>query len=1152
MASIFDFDDDQDLASPSSSPVVKKEVVRNASPPAIPKLETEEDETSPTSNSTTADTNDSTGTAADTTNDNNSNGSPARSRTACPILKGSRHARNRRRQQEEVEKQNLGLNSLSQDNNNKHVRFTKKRNGKSKKNQGSDDEDEANPSFSTPSIKIAPRRKKRKKPNNTNGTNGSTNNNNNTAGISKAKLTRPTSATRKSSADSNKTTKTASPADDFFKSPPPPCSMKSELSVADKLKRELKKLEKEQQKLSTSSPTVEVVSRRRIRGAGGDVFAAQDAGNHQMIHDECAYLTSTVLGYPTKSSKILKAPLIESVAELAALLSDTKVRRVLWQGDDKHKATVEDVLDVLQHTTSGLMEKTSTCRWRSLTQRLELVHPKGGGEEPQESANNQQQPSIVEAYYTGLLLDALTAIVSFLSWDVTIDSQASVFHKNSTGARAFRQTILNHEGALPAIMFIMRQNDPMVASILDPTDNNPMEEIPPQDLSQGSAKNNLSQLSEVSSIHSAGAADAAEDPTAGGRRKRRHNNLSQSSSEDNPEPPPNAEEPTRPHDPTIAGRRKRRRKKDRSLETIAEDGSVAMSLTGANVSGAATPPRSPPRVVFGNAAGGETEDGFSPSSRQSSRQSSPTAARRGGGDDASSLMSCDSALLKIHAQLGKARERFALPDQALRQPGSQILHNCQGHRELPLAFGGKDRAGCASSVALKALNRLLSGKEEGDKHSCLDESASESSKRLSQPDDFDSDDDDEDCGDSNTRSPVRRKPNAPEDDEALNDNPLLQTNRVLGSSGAVASLAEAMAETLTATIEEIEHRSFPTSCQACLQHLHGKLEALASLVDNACLLYDNNRIELSSASTETTELDDEKCQGGVLVASQVLFLKVWLRQKEQVNGKKPTPTTMELLNEMGHTVFTTLTSLTHLNSLAADQMGIQYRDNSDPLVDSLSKDGSWSGVQLLGQILYQTATNSDGNLTSKVAYDTCIFCLNALTNIVGDETTGNARRILLSMECLRGDKPIPFLTWLTQTLVGQTESFRDSIMKGSFGSNSAAGPNQHSQRVLTKNENEKLVIAGHGCVLLACLLMDAPDDAPGLKDATSSIRELILSEMPLNDENGLLSGTKFLKNTLRAFSNFIYSRIGDLSVAIIGPVRELITGLDKIKVEVVS
>lgn len=571
------------------------------------------------------------------------------------------------------------------------------------------------------------------------------------------------------------------------------------------------------------------------------------------------------------------------------------------------------------------------------------------------------------------------------------------------------------------------------------------------------------------------------------------------------------------------------------------------------------------------------------------------------GDDASSMNSCDSTLIKIHDRLSKTRLKFiqsALPEKEQQKKNKQhsgnsnTTHQCQGHRELPLAFGGKDSAGSAASIALKTLHRLLLGKEEGDERSCLDEVEAESPSRIHRQRDF-----------MSPSSPGMMSPKAAmsEEDELMN-NPLLQTNRILGESGVIPSLVQGMAETLSAVIEELDQTGANSSppCMACLQHLHDKFQGLAPIVDNACLMHDDNRTDLCSVLVETGDYSSNS-SGGSLVGSLVLFLKRWLQQKSPKKGKRGSNNMITLLNEIGLSVLRTLTSLTHDNSLAAEQLAIRYCELSAVGKAAAS---SWSGVNVISQVLFSAVIGNESGGGNKFTYDTRIFCLNTLANVVKDEPHGDVRSALLSMKWPQAAGPddnasnVLFLRWLTQWLLSQTESFRNAIMKGTFGgknpdpavSSSPVGAssktNIHSQRELDKHENEQLTTAGNGCVLLACLLMDPPKSnairgrntstspkkksGSPRKNSTSSktiinvmsmatvtqkIRELILSEMPLDDSfggNGGLTGTTFIQNTLRAFSNFLYFEMGDLSVAVVGPVRKLILELEKIQVEVVT
>ena len=1000
-------------------------------------------------------------------------------------------------------------------------------------------------------------------------------------------------------------------------------------SLSEQIQQKLQKHERQQQKMIGPAAAADnndnhpknaaavVVVSRKVRGAGQDVYAMQDAGNFQMMHDECAYLASMIVSCPA-SHIPAKTNLIDSVAELALLLSDTKTRRTLWGNsattasskkttsrgrrrqhqhkEDNENVALEGILDVLRHTTSALAEKfDSGLHFYALLQKLNRADPNqdddDGETKGSTNTKNKGKPrsNIVETYHRGLLLDSLAAIVSSLSWDCTIDNRASAYFQNATGAKSLRKAILQHEGALTAIMYIIRHSDPMVSSILE-------AQVPEEMLAGSSSVTSVMENSHKQQQHETQASGIGMSSMQQSPSKSK-DGRSVASSQDNESVVTSS---TR-EDPTMAGRRKRKRKKGGSmLDAIAEDESVALSFTGGTTKGTMTPPRSPPRVVFRQpqtSSDSRSKLSFTSEDAMSSppRSRSPLRRRgrqsRQGLDDDSSMNSCDSTLLKIHDRLGKIRAKFVqpaanAPKQQLQQQhalANSKSHECQGHRELPLSFGGKDPAGSAASMALDALHRLLAGKEEGDTHSCLDD-IEEESPRKNHDHEFMSpgseDDEHEGYGGMQDEESKPQATKESEEDELLRNNPLLQTNRMLGASGVIPSLVQGMAETLSAIIEELDQQGPKSNpCLACMQHLFDKFQGLAPVVDNACLLHDDNRTDLCAASIETGDYSNNS-SGGTLIGSLVLFLKRWMQHKSKSpkNGKRGPNKTARLLNEMGLSVLRTLTSLTHDNSLAAEQLAIRYCEISDTGKKLTAKAvASWNGVHVVGQVLYNAVTTNEA---SKNAYDTRIFCLNTLANVVGDEPHGDVRRAILSLKFPpagpgKGKSSVLFLRWLTQWLMSETESFRDAIMKGSFGGADASS-NVHSDRELDAAEHEKLMTAGNGCVLLACLLMGPPKSnairgtgSPGsskknsgsksssnskmgdMEVVTQKIREIVLAEMPLDDSgSGGSTGTTFIRNTLRAFSNLLYFSVGDLSVAVVAPVRNLISELDKIQVEV--
>jgi hypothetical protein len=188
-------------------------------------------------------------------------------------------------------------------------------------------------------------------------------------------------------------------------------------------------------------------------------------------------------------------------------------------------------------------------------------------------------------------------------------------------------------------------------------------------------------------------------------------------------------------------------------------------------------------------------------------------------------------------------------------------------------------------------------------------------------------------------------------------------------------------------------------------------------------------------------------------------------------------------------------------------------------------------------ILKVVIDNEGQSSADKMRYDSVIFCLNTLTNVV--ESGGN-RKILAEMEVPGSHGKELFLTWLTRWVVSQTTSFRDAVVGSTFGSS----PSKHASRQLDAQEEEKLVTAGNGFVLLACLM---EDNRGGTDSAvTDGIRDLVLAQVPGDDSDTSIT---FMKNTLKAFCNFYHYSIGDLSVAVVAPVKKLIQQLEVIQSE---
>ena len=251
-----------------------------------------------------------------------------------------------------------------------------------------------------------------------------------------------------------------------------------------------------------------------------------------------------------------------------------------------------------------------------------------------------------------------------------------------------------------------------------------------------------------------------------------------------------------------------------------------------------------------------------------------------------------------------------------------------------------------------------------------------------------------------------------------------------------------------------------------------------------------------------------------------------------------------------------LTSLTHDNALAAEQMTIC---NDFVLEHEFTSSASIRGIDLLAELVYRLDEEHESqqrasrhskahakNGRKKTAndqdlqrYDSTIFCLNTLANIIEAE---GVRRILAELHVPNedddDDESMLWLEWLCQWFVEKTEGFQDAIM--SIGNDRGS-----SDRELEKHEEDRLVAAGNGCVLLACLMKE-PEEISEAPESTNTIRNLILDQMPSN-EDGTSTGATLIINTLKAFCNFYQFSLGELSVAVVTPVKKLIEELEELQ-----
>jgi hypothetical protein len=221
------------------------------------------------------------------------------------------------------------------------------------------------------------------------------------------------------------------------------------------------------------------------------------------------------------------------------------------------------------------------------------------------------------------------------------------------------------------------------------------------------------------------------------------------------------------------------------------------------------------------------------------------------------------------------------------------------------------------------------------------------------------------------------------------------------------------------------------------------------------------------------------------------------------------------------------------------------------------------GLDVIAEILYMAGTTcyvDSSPDTHKLKYDTIIFCLNTLANVV--ESSGGFDRIgeikIFPLPPSSGDdncntapdqsrvKGRLFLSWLTQWLTDETSSFRDVLLDSSTAI--------ISERKFENTDSERLVTAGNGFVLLSCLLikdnykkgssLPSPSSTDkSIASSMSSISNSILIHLPGSDNS---SKIQYIRSTLVAFCNFYHYSLGELSVAVVAPVKVIISRLDNI------
>jgi len=369
-------------------------------------------------------------------------------------------------------------------------------------------------------------------------------------------------------------------------------------------------------------------------------------------------------------------------------------------------------------------------------------------------------------------------------------------------------------------------------------------------------------------------------------------------------------------------------------------------------------------------------------------------------------------------------------------------------------------------------------------------------------------------------------------------NPLIFKNVMLRQSGSLSFLAEAMTLALQAVYNFLPlpdnsqlHLSHTTLCDCprCFKVLREKISTLSTILDGACCISEMNRnIICSCGKSRKTDLLDETFTVRLLSFS-FKFVDVMSSFRARAQYELSSHSFCDIFT----CVLRTLTSLTHDNDLAATHI-VTYLDQERCLT------GTSLLVLLLSEIIQAQNDMTEGllktcekNLKEKrlqFFYDSFIFTLNILTNIAESSSCHEVRKAFLDTT-INGEQIA--LIWLVQWSLAQTERFRDSVDLDRNGNDNK----------MDRSEGETLVTAGNCFILLACLMCRSRrnwEEEDGELKIKQQVKRMICSQF-LGTENFMI---EFIIKTLKAFCNYYHYSIGELSVAVIAPVTNIISELE--------
>lgn len=356
-------------------------------------------------------------------------------------------------------------------------------------------------------------------------------------------------------------------------------------------------------------------------------------------------------------------------------------------------------------------------------------------------------------------------------------------------------------------------------------------------------------------------------------------------------------------------------------------------------------------------------------------------------------------------------------------------------------------------------------------------------------------------------------------------NPMIFKNFMIRRSGAIPYITRATAEALEASIVinmHIEEQD-ASCCDGCCEYLKNRVLRLLSLLDGLCCISRKNREFMCLIGKK-----DRKQTYPLLIPS-LLRASLFCSRSQSNNSNSK-------FADIGLASLRTFTNLTHENESASSQVS-----NLGVNLEKILNLEPTKGVEIILNLLYNLieCPNGKNHTQNSHAYDGIIFCLNSLTNLLETASYQVVCKLIMQTAIASNDQSKKFvdaLPWISRWTVDQTAPFRDAVMSGISGESCS----DENKRDLKHEEDEFLITAGNGFILLACLLGVHKNATFCESDTTSKIRSIIFGSIPKH-ENLLL----LMINTLKAFCNYYRYSVGDLSVAVITPVLHLITGLER-------